>query len=200
MLGLMYLGAAGLYVALMVGVVVWAWRAGRANGGSVGKGLGFATMGFMVVFLPVFWNWLPVAIEHRRQCAVDAGFKAFVDPLDWVQQNRPEIEKLRGTDPNVRSDSVLTAEGRYRSTFMGGLLANEEWDRQWDRWGIQFRRQETRVVDGTSNRLLALTVNYGVGSPEDVRLWLVRRSCFDDEHDPITQLAAYKVVLKGALR
>jgi hypothetical protein len=45
MLGLMVLGAAALYLALMFFVVRWAWRRGRASGGSLLKASVFSVIG-----------------------------------------------------------------------------------------------------------------------------------------------------------
>jgi hypothetical protein len=81
MIGLMLLGAGALYFGLMFFVMRGAWRAGRSEGGSVLQGLAFAFAGFLLVYLPIFWNHIPVLLEHRARCAKDAGFKVYVTPV-----------------------------------------------------------------------------------------------------------------------
>jgi hypothetical protein len=200
MLGLMYLGAAALYFALMFFVVLRAWRIGRANGGSRLKGAGFALVGFLVVYLPVFWNWAPTAIAHRRMCETDAGFTVNVKAEHWIAAHGDDLARLGEVDPNSSTNSKLTPRGYWRSTFMGGLLATETRDTQSTYWGMPLWRHEIRVIDVSSDRVLAQAVNYALGSPEDARIWLTRRSCFDNGSHPITRITAYKTQLKGALK
>ncbi len=60
MLGLIYLGAAALYLATMLAAIAWAWRYGRRTGASHGRAALYASGAFLLVYLPVFWNHLPV--------------------------------------------------------------------------------------------------------------------------------------------
>lgn len=200
MLGLMYLGAAVLYFALMFFVVRAAWRAGRKNGGAVWKGLGFGLIGFSVVFLPAFWNVIPTAIAHRSACARDAGFRAFVDPGHWVATHQREVQGLHGVDPEAFSTSWKTPSGFTRYTYMGGLLAKDDRSTSEERFGLALGRLEMRIVDAATNQVMAQVVDYSLGSTEDARIWLTRRSCFPDDSNPITQLSAFNQQLKGALK
>lgn len=193
----MYLGAAALYLTLMIFVVRAAWRRGRAADGSLARASGYALIGFLIVYLPAFWNWLPTALTFKQMCAADAGFSTSVSAEEWIAAHRDEIRRLGGGDPNSSTKSTLTSSGYWRSTFMGGLLATDTRDTKTTRWGMTFERHELRVTDVASGQVLARAINYSLGSRDDARIWLTRRSCFDEDNHPITRMAIFKSSLKG---
>ncbi len=122
MLSLMYLGGALLYLVLMFVVVRGAWRIGRRDNGSVWRGASFAAGGFLLVYLPVFWNQVPTALSFRNACERDAGFIAFVEPKGWIDSHQKLIQELRGIDPEATSRSQKTSSGASRYMYMGGFL------------------------------------------------------------------------------
>lgn len=200
MLGLMYIGGALLYLILMFVVVQSAWRMGRRNGGSIWKGVGFALIGFLLVYLPAFWNLIPTAIAHKKACGHDAGFQAFIDPKGWIASHQVQISTLRGIDPDATSKSRKTSSGFYRYTYMGGLLAKDERSTKQEISGLALGRFETRIVDIETDQVLAQTVDYSLGSREDARVWLTRRSCFPDDVHPLSKLSAFNQQLREALQ
>ena len=177
MLGLMYVGAAALYVLLLVLVVRWAWRAGRANGGSLLKACGFALVGFLVVYLPAFWNYLPIALTHRALCAKDAGFTVATTPERWAAANRDRIAELRGVDLTKSTPSRQVPSGFSRYEFFGGMLAREVGTTIERRLGMQFMRVESRLIDVRTGADMAREVGYAIGPREDVRVWLLWLEC-----------------------
>jgi len=200
MLGLMYLGAALLYLTLLVVVVRWAWRQGRQDGGPVWKGAALAFLGFLLVYLPVFWNQIPVALSFKSACESDAGFIAFDDPEDWIASHRKAIQELHGIDPEKTSKSQKTSSGASRYTYMGGLLAKEDSFAERDVLGISLGRLESLIVDTGTGQVLGRVVDYSLGSREDARIWLTRRSCFSDDRHPLSQMSKFNQQLKGALK
>jgi hypothetical protein len=202
MIGLMYLGAVALYLTLMFFVVRWAWRKGRADGGSRIKASGFATIGFLAVYLPVFWNWIPVVLTHRSLCNTDAGFTAYVTPEQWVAQNRDQFAQLVGVDLEaliLPREHLASGYSRYK--FFGGLLATEERSKVWNAWGIQFYRGERLVVDVRTGNALTRSVGYSAGSREDIRLWLPQLGCFrSDAEQPSTQENLFTSKLKEEIK
>lgn len=179
MLGLIYLAAATLYLALMFFVMRWAWRKGRANGGSIPKATGFMLVGFLVIYLPVFWNHIPILIAHRSMCAKDAGFVAFTTPDQWIRENRSRLGNLKPTDGlDWISDRRMTADGYTSHVYFGGLLSSESQSRQQQVFGVSVSRTEIRIRDLNSGAILATLVNYQVGTPEDARPWLAGHTCY----------------------
>ena len=199
-LGLMYLAGATLYLAVIFLGVRWAWRRGRADGGSTIKGSIYALIAFLLIYLSVFWNWLPALTTYRRMCEGDAGFTESVTAADWIRAHRFELKSLDGIDPNHSTDARLTSSGYWRSLFFGGLLGTETRDEQSTQWGMRLWRQEMRVVDIADGRILAQAVNYSLGSSGDVRIWLTRATCFAGGANPIGQLSAYKMRIRNSLK
>lgn len=202
MIGLMYLGAAALYLTLMFFVVRWAWHKGRSDGGSSMKAGGFAALGLLAVCLPPFWNWIPVVLTHRSLCSKDAGFTAYVTPEQWGAQNRDQFAQLVGLDLEALIlPKEHLASGYSRLKFFGGLLATDERATVWNAWGVQFYRGERLVVDVRTGTVLTRSVGYSAGSREDVRLWLPQLGCFrTDAEQPSTQENLFTSRLKDEIK
>lgn len=200
MMGLAYLGAAALFLTVMFWVMYWAWQRGRANGGSVGRASAFAFAGFLVVYLPVFWNWIPVVLTHRNLCSSDAGFTVYVTPEQWVAENRGQFGSLAGVDLDETTKSLEPSPGTHRYEFFGGLLTRENNTKRFRRYGMNFLRGESRIVDSKSNVELTRRVNYTVGPREDARIWLPIRSCFELADDPLDKEILFTSKLKEAVK
>lgn len=174
----MVFGTAALYFGLMLGVMIWAWRKGRGNGGSVRRAMAFAAIGFLLVYLPVFWNHLPVMLTHHAMCAKDAGFNAYVTPEQWLTQNRDELAKLSREDVQRTTASRVLPDGFSRYEHFGGLLATESSSERSTLYGVLVVRVESRLRDTRTNALVASQVDYQLGQHDDARLWFAGRSCF----------------------
>ena len=200
MLGLMYLGAVVIYLALMFFVVRWAWRTGRVKNGSVAKGAGFALLSFLAVCLPVCWSLLPTVLVHRQFCTTDSGFQAFITPAQWAAKHADLIERLRGVDLVSSVKAPETADGFVRDVDFAGVRA---WDYRISKatnWGVEVTRVEQRIVDLTDGVILARSVDYSTGSRDDVAIWLVRPSCFSQEDSPIRKLVNFSFDMKGVVK
>lgn len=200
MLGLMYIGAAALYLAITVLAVRWAWRAGRAGGGSLVKGLGFASSGLLLSLLPVLWAVVPTVLAHRHFCATDAGFRERITPELWAKQNPDLIVRLQGRDLVRSSKTSRTADGFDRSMDFDGARA---WDSRVTtarQWSIDVLRLETRIVDTSSGTVLVESVDYQTGSREHIAFWLTRQSCFDQGASPADELIQYSRHMKGLIK
>jgi len=193
---LMYLGATALYLALMIFVVRWAWRRGRRSNSRLIASV-FALLGFLAIYLPAFWNLIPVVIAYRHMCEKDAGFKPLVPPEEWATSNKDRLATVGMADLDATSKSRLLSSGFTRYEFFGGLLARESRSEKTLLYGIDFVRTEDRLVDTQADKTLASRVNYSVGSWEDARIWLTRRSCFKPDNAALDQEQRFLLTLKG---
>lgn len=184
MFGLVILCIAALYLALMLFVVSWAWRKGRADGGSIRKGVLFAVLGFLVVYLPVFGSYIPVLLKHRYLCAKDAGFTVYVPKEQWAAQHREAIDRLTKEEVSRQERSakseISTTDFRRRAYF-GGLLINEWQGRSYKVLNLRIRRGESRILDAQTNQVMAAYINYGarIWPPDNPIGWIFPDSCFD---------------------
>lgn len=184
MFGLMVFGAAALYLTLMFFVMRWSWRKGRANGGSVLKAALFAALGFLLVYLPVFWNHIPVLLAHRSMCAKDAGFTAYVTKEQWVAQHQDAIAKLSKEEVSQQernSKSVPTADGFQREAYFGGLLATEWRNTKHKVLNLEIGRSEQRVRDAQTNQILAAYIDYAASlwAQDNPIGWIFPSNCFE---------------------
>ena len=85
MLGLVVLVVMVLYLWLLVWATRRGWRWGIEKKGWAGhkRWLGAAS-GFLIVYLPVFWDFLPTVAVHQFYCAKDSGF--------WVYKTIRPVE------------------------------------------------------------------------------------------------------------
>ena len=184
MFGLVILGIAALYLALMLFVVSWAWRKGRADGGSIRKGVLFAVLGFLVVYLPVFGSYIPVLLKHRYLCAKDAGFTVYVPKEQWVAQHREAIDKLTEEEVSRQernSKSIKTAEGFWRSTYFGGLLTWEWGGPSYKVFNLEVHKNGRKIRDAKTNQILVSYIDYSAVSwfPDNPIGWIFPDSCFE---------------------
>ena len=196
MLGLMYLGAAILYLALMFFVVRAAWHAGRAKGGSIGKGVGFALLAFLAVYMPVFWSFLPTVLVHQQLCARDAGFRAVIAADQWLEANHDQVMQRRELNASDLVRLPDTADGYERMAMLRGAIFSDFKATKISKYGVTLTRLEWRKVDASTNRTLAVAVDYTTGAPEDARVWLVRGSCFPEGGSPLNALQGYTSLME----
>lgn len=104
MFGLIVLVVIGLYLLISVGVVRWAISYAKKNGKSVKRwGWGAA----LVMYLLVFWDWIPTVVAHKYYCSTEAGFWVYKTPEQWKKEN-PGVMETLDSNPSeqFRIDSV----------------------------------------------------------------------------------------------
>lgn len=197
MLGLMYLAAITAYLVVMGLAIRWGWKAGRLNGRGWPWGVFGSIVGFLVVYLPVFWNHIPVVLEQRRLCAKDAGFTVYVTAADWARQNEDLRGSVGGKGLSEVTSSTTFASGRgMRIVFFGGALMSETVSSVDRRLGVEFWRVESTLRDQRRDVVLTRDVSYSVGPREMLRFWLVGYSCPRQRPDQMLPHVRYSSELK----
>ena len=91
MFGLAVMVAFGLYLLLSYIVVRMAAGYARRHGRSTARwGWGAA----VVMYLLVFWDWIPTIIAHRYYCATEAGIWVYKSFDQWRQDNAGVADSL----------------------------------------------------------------------------------------------------------
>jgi hypothetical protein len=197
MLGLMYLGAALLYLTLLFFVVRWAWRKGRANGKSLRRGALFAALGLLAFILPPLFSALPTEVAHRKSCELDAGYQVLVSLTQWTARH-PDIEdRLKNVDSTASTKVPGAINGFSRRIDFGGSSAWDQQISQATAWGVEITRTETRIVDLADDSILAKSIDYATGSKDDAFVWRTRASCFSQLESPMVKLIKYSHDMKG---
>jgi hypothetical protein len=174
----MFAGLALVCCVALIAIVV-GWKLGRRHGGSQRRGAGYATLGFLFIYLPLFYYQVPIWVTLRYSCWKDGGFRANVDPKEWNAQN---LDRLKQLTQKELDDYVLVAgESGWESSLRYGGL-------------ILYSRRSTTVVgvgpglyklteewrDTSSRALIATRIRYGAESIDDIRAWFVPRACGND--------------------
>ncbi len=182
MLGIIFLSVVLLYLALLVWATRRGWRWGVEKKGWTGRKrwLG-AGIGFLMVYLPVFWDWLPTVATHQYYCAKESGFWVYKTVEQWKAENLGVMETLVESPISIKhvgngNDFADTIELNQRFAhvhrFKGPL--------EFNRW-----RHEHEVVDTKTHEVLARYVDFSTSQERQQagwngwKFWLSSRSCID---------------------
>lgn len=181
-MGLVILGAIGLYLLISVGVVVWTAGYARKNGKSA-KSWGWGAA--LVMYLLVFWDHIPTLIVHKYYCEKEAGFWVYKTLDQWKAENPGVMETLvsnkgwpsRHEDREggrLRIDTDLTNE-----RFNIAVMQRDVMD------FLPIIRRQEELIDLRTNEILARYVDFAsgnsvahtVGPPGPMKFWLNNRQC-----------------------
>jgi hypothetical protein len=179
MFGLIVFGLLAIYFVVLVWATRQGWRWGIEKKGWTGRKrwLG-AAIGFLIVYLPVFWDWIPTVAVHQFYCAKDSGF--------WVYKT---LDQWKAENPGVMEG--LVAQRSVQATSYGDLQTLDE------RFVIETHRSrpiplfttniaERRLVDRKTGEVLAKGVDVGSGvgnmmTGGGLKFWLNQRPCISQE-------------------
>jgi hypothetical protein len=180
MFGLVVLVVMALYFSLLVWVTKRGWRWGIEKKGWTGKRryLG-AAIGFLIVYLPVFWDWIPTVAVHQYYCATESGFWVYKTLEQWKQENPGVMEGL---------NQILQPS---QKTSYGDIDVIDE------RFAIETHRRQVlpflttniadrRLVDRKNSEVLTKGIDVGSGVGNWVtgggwKFWLNQPACRQDD-------------------
>ena len=140
----------GFVIAILFGVA-YAKRHGK-------RAWLWAMLAFLVVFLPIFWDWIPTVVAHKYYCATEAGFWVYKTPEQWMKENPGVMETLVVN----KSPALVSHEGNQDSWIDAEML-NQRIKMVSKRNGPLFLyrwRWEGEWVDSKNNEVLARYVDF----------------------------------------
>ena len=157
-MGVLILSALIIYSVTLVAVTILAYRTAARRGFSHGKRCLFAIGGFLVVYLPIFWNHLPTIISHTYLCEREAGV--------WIYKAADQLKKEES------SQRAAFKGERFKSLVerSGPLLVNV-WRWQHD------------IIDVTTDEVLARRIDFStgiegrIGGEPELKFWLQSNGC-----------------------
>lgn len=196
MIGLMYLLAGAVYLLVLVKVVSFAWRKGLA-GGSRKRAWAYGVLGFLAVYLPLFWDHIPTLVAHRYYCAKDGGVHVYKDPQEWLAEHAGELEKLRVEAGGEHVGKTLP-DGWERSYLVNKYVAFEiKRESLYPLPGIKVWKVSKRLLEFEKKETLASSISYGTYrsfNSGGLRFWLNLSGCSDDHLQKwATAQSAYSV-------
>jgi len=134
-------------------------------------------IGFLVVYLPIFWDWIPTVVTHQYYCATEAGFWVYKTPEQWKSENPGVMEGL-------------TTQRVWQHDHAGGgdvVHINQRFDLVYKKEGELFLhrwRWQRKLVDTKTNETLAQYVDFSTGngfitSPDiPLKFWMQNGYCY----------------------
>jgi len=186
MFGLIVFGALGLYLVLLFAATWWGYRYAAKKGLPRRKRWLWAAGGFLLVYLPVFWDWIPTVVAQKYYCTTASGFWIYKTLDQWKSENPGVMDTLV-----QRKDSHFSTQGNTSTYILNQRM----------RWVLQdnavfallpvFKHQQ-EVVDGNSNAVIARYIDFstgyngwvtGHGGWEGLKFWLVNEHCPNGAHN-----------------
>ena len=175
MIGMVYLIVGLLYLLLSAWLVKLAVKKARARGVAGWKW--GAPVG-LVMYLLVFWDWIPTVVMHQYYCATEAGFTVYKTLDEWRLEN-PGVEET--LQPSEVVDSMID-ENRERYDInqrFAWLITSENVP-------LRIRKRDSVVIDKETSKVLARYIDFvtdvraiGLGprNMSDYKFWLKINSC-----------------------
>lgn len=113
---------------------------------------------FLLVYLPIFWDWIPTVAVHQYYCAKESGFWVYKTLEQWKAENPGVVETLvankvpvlvshEGSQDNWTDAEMLNQRIKIVSKRNGPLFLHRwRWEGEW--------------VDSKNNEVLARYVDF----------------------------------------
>lgn len=177
MIGLLFLLAFGIYLAVSVWIVKATIRWARKNGRGV-KRWGIAAALFM--YLLVFWDHIPTLLLHKYYCATKAGFWVYKTPEKWKKENPGVAKTLTWSERSTAYDAPGIIRGyRLNERFVWGDQVKEV-------PLLPVRLVKESVIDTKTNEAVIERVYVGSGyrgGKQMLRFWTSLGPCIKNGKD-----------------
>lgn len=155
MLALVYVFFLLLYVAFSVVVVIavgrWAAKRGKVR-------WKWMTGAAAVMWLIVFWDWIPTVLLHRHLCNTWAGVTIYKTPEQWLAENK---DKPR--EPLKDAKSLTQGNNSFVVALPGERLAIESVGYWYS--PLTIRAATTTTIDRVNGTKLVEERSVGAGNP-----------------------------------
>lgn len=151
---------------------------------------------FLLVYLPIFWDWIPTVATHQFYCAKDSGFWVYKTLDQWKAENPGVMETLVANKvwPHQRIDDkdVAIINQRVRLVY---AERNELFLHRWP--------DIRELVDSKSNEVLARYVDFSTSQERGHagwsgwKFWLHNESCVSGRGKAI-EFGKYYLQFKGS--
>lgn len=135
---------------------------------------------FLLVYLPIFWDWIPTIVTHKYYCEKEAGFWVYKTIDQWKAENQ-EVAKTLVANKRVPSTSQGDMENYTDTNFLNqrfNWVVKHNGRFLFNRW-----RHEQEVIDAKTNEVLARYVDFSTSQERQQagwngwKFWLSSRNC-----------------------
>ncbi|OGT20857.1 MAG: hypothetical protein A2V90_04475 [Gammaproteobacteria bacterium RBG_16_57_12] len=198
MFGLVVFGLLGLYLILLIWATRYGYRWAQKKGWTGRKRWLGAAYGFLIVYLPVFWDWIPTLVTHQYYCATESGFWVYKTLEQWKQENPGVMETLVANKvwPHQKIDGKDTALINQRIQ-LAYLERNELLLNIWP--------DIRELIDSNNGEVLARYVGFSTSQMRRQagwsgwKIWLDNEDCIGGR-DKAIQFVKFVEQFKGAMK
>jgi len=156
--------AVAMVFALATGRSVWRW----------------ALLGFLAVYLPIFWDHIPTVLVHKHYCETESGFWIYKSLDQWKKENPGVAETLVANKgaPSKRQGDMVNYTDTYYLNQRFNWVVKHNGQFLFNRW-----RHEQEIVDAKTNEVLARYVDFSTSQEQRKagwsgwKFWLVNEHC-----------------------
>lgn len=141
---------------------------------------------FLLIYLPIFWDWIPTVVAHKYYCEKEAGFWVYKTLPQWNAEN-PEVMGTLVANKGAPSTRKGDMEN-YTDTYF--LNSHFNWVvKQNGRLLFNLWRHEQEVVDAKSGTVLARYIDFSTSQERQQagwsgwKFWLGTRNCVGGERN-----------------
>ena len=185
----------GFIIAILFGVG-YAARTGKSA-------LCWGLLGFLLVYLLIFWDWIPTVVAHKYYCSTEAGFWVYKTPEQWKKENLGVMETLVANKTPVLVSHQDDGGNNWSYT--------EKWNQRINYISIttnygpffsNIRRSTTEIIDAKNTTVLGRCVDFSSSGKKrriDLgwRFWLEADHC-ENNLKNITPIREYEKQFRGA--
>lgn len=125
----------------------------------------------------IFGDLVPTIVAHKQYCEKEAGFKIYVTPEQWAQENSDLSETLAPHKESISHDNMWSINNRFATDFKLHLMSDSI-----------VRKKVSSFIDTNTKKVLAEDIDFSRGygyyhprSANALKLWLNSPSCYSIE-------------------
>ncbi|WP_077929100.1 hypothetical protein [Wohlfahrtiimonas populi] len=164
MLGLAVLFVMAIYFMILFLVIRFCYKKAINKGKTKKIAFLFGLLGFSLVFLPVFWDYIPNRIYFNYLCKNDTQLQVYKTFEEWNTENPDVLETLTPFSYEERDEKIKT-DPNYRNRSFDGItyevrFANQRILFYWSKplsqkLALQIKRSSYLLFDIKSNQVIA---------------------------------------------
>jgi len=159
---------------------------------------------FLLVFLPIFWDWIPTVAVHQYYCAKESGFWVYKTLDQWKAENPGVMETLVANKVAPQTQERFDDGHGVTDTYLLNDRFNWIIIKQDISSLLPIMRFEQQVKDVKKNEVLARYVDFAtgnsikntVGPPGPLKFWLHSGHCIGGEMND-SKLAHFFIAAKN---
>ena len=180
-MGAVILPLMAIYLILLIVGAAYGWRWAKRRGYSTVKRALCAFGGFLIVYLPLMWDWIPTDLAHRYYCKKEAGLWIYKTLDQWKAENPGVFETLvynKDRPYKVYYDD----ETGSKSVYFFNERINYSSERKRVFSFLIVKKKIFEIIDSKNNEVLVryIDFSYNGGSPAigtGYKIWMSGLNC-----------------------